>query len=299
MSNIITDLSQRFRNGSISLQLIYINIGIYLLQTLVAIFLLLFNVQDGFPVHWFEMPADVMKLVAQPWSVVTYMFFHAGLLHLLFNMLWLYWFGQLFLYNFSAKHLRGLYLLGGIAGALLYLLAYNLFPYFHPLVNESMLIGASASVLAIVVASAVSMPDFRLNLLLFGQVRLKYVALIVVLTDLLFITSGNAGGHIAHLGGALAGWWFARGIRDGKYDATAWINKVLDAVQGLFTRSPRKQKPRMKVHVGGKHGKDYDYNAQKKAREDEIDRILDKVRQSGYEGLSAEEKRKLFDASQR
>ena len=167
MSNIITDLSQRFRNGSISLQLIYINIGIYLLQTLVAIFLLLFNVQGGLPVHWFEMPADVMKLVVQPWSVVTYMFFHAGLLHLLFNMLWLYWFGQLFLYNFSAKHLRGLYLLGGIAGALLYLLAYNLFPYFHPLVNESMLIGASASVLAIVVASAVSMPDFRLNLLLF------------------------------------------------------------------------------------------------------------------------------------
>ena len=100
MSNIITDLSQRFRNGSISLQLIYINIGIYLLQTLVAIFLLLFNVQGGLPVHWFEMPADIMKLVVQPWSVVTYMFFHAGLLHLLFNMLWLYWFGQLFLYSF-------------------------------------------------------------------------------------------------------------------------------------------------------------------------------------------------------
>ena len=299
MSNIITDLRQRFRQGSISLQLIYINIGIFLLQTLVTIFLLLFNVQGGFPVQWFEMPADVMRLLAQPWSVVTYMFFHAGILHLLFNMLWLYWFGQLFLYNFSAKHLRGRYLLGGMVGGLFYLLAYNLFPYFQGVVSESMLIGASASVLAIVVATAVSMPEYRLNLLLFGQVRLKYVALVVVLTDLLFITSENGGGHIAHLGGALAGWWFARGIRDGKYDATAWINWILDTVIGWFHRSPKQKKPRMKVHVGGKHGTDYDYNARKKAKEDEIDRILDKVRQSGYDGLTAEEKRKLFDASQR
>lgn len=298
MNNIITDLQQRFRQGSISLQLIYINIGIYLLQALVTILLLLFNVRDGFPVRWFEMPADVMKLLMQPWSVVTYMFFHAGILHLLFNMLWLYWFGQLFLYNFSAKHLRGLYLLGGIVGGLFYLLAYNLFPYFQPVVDSSVLVGASASVLAIVVATAVSMPEYRLNLLLFGQVKLKYVALVVVLTDLLFITSDNSGGHIAHLGGALAGWWFARGIRDGRYDATAWINVVLDTVGGWFHRPSRVKKPRMKVHVG-KHGKDYDYNARKKAQSDEIDRILDKVRQSGYDGLSAEEKRKLFDASQR
>lgn len=296
--NIITDLQQRFRQGSISLQLIYINIGIFLLQTLVDIVLLLFNVRNGFPTQWFEMPADAMRLLMQPWSAVTYMFFHANVIHLLFNMLWLYWFGQLFLYSYSAKHLRGLYLLGGIAGGLLYLLAYNIFPYFHSMVGSSMLIGASASVLAIVIAAAVRMPEYRLNLLLFGQVRLKYVALIVVATDLLFITSSNAGGHIAHLGGALAGWWFARGIRDGKYDATAWINAILDTVTGWFQRPAGPKKPRMKVHMG-KHAKDYDYNARKKAQDDEIDRILDKVRQSGYDGLTAEEKRKLFDASQR
>lgn len=298
MSNIITDLRQRFRQGNISLQLIYINIGIYLLVTLVAVFLKLFGVQGGLPVHWLEMPADVTTLLVQPWSVLTYMFLHTDIFHLLFNMLWLYWFGQLFLYNYTSKHLRGLYLLGGIVGGLLYLLAYNTFPYFRDVVGSSWLLGASASVLAIVVASAVSMPEYRLSLLLFGQVRLKYVALIVVLTDLLFITSGNAGGHIAHLGGALAGWWFARGIRDGKYDATAWINVALDTVVGWFHRSPKPKKPRMKVHVG-KHAKDYDYNARKKAQDDEIDRILDKVRQSGYDGLTAEEKRKLFDASQR
>ncbi|MBR5803475.1 MAG: rhomboid family intramembrane serine protease [Bacteroidaceae bacterium] len=293
MGNIITDLRQRFRTGSISLQLIYINIGIYLLLTLVSVFLRLFNIQGDWVIRWLEMPSDVTRLFIQPWSIITYMFLHADVLHLLFNMLWLYWFGQLFLYNYSSKHLRGLYLLGGIAGALLYLLFYNIFPYFHGV--SGMMVGASASVLAIVVATAVSMPDYQLRLLLFGPVRLKYVALVVVLTDLLFITSSNAGGHIAHLGGALAGWLFARGIHSGKYDATAWINKILDTIVGWFHRP---SKPRMKVHVG-KRAKDYDFNARKKAQDDEIDRILDKVRQSGYDGLSAEEKRKLFDASRR
>lgn len=294
--SIITDLQQRFRQGNISLQLIYINIGVFLLQTLTNIVLLLFNVYNGFPTQWFEMPADVMHFLIQPWSVVTYMFFHADFFHLLFNMLWLYWFGQLFLYSYSARHLRDLYILGGIAGGLLYMLAYNIFPYFHSMVGTSMLIGASASVLAIVIATAVSMPDYRLNLLFFGEVRLKYVALIVIITDLLFITSNNAGGHIAHLGGALAGWWFARGIRDGKYDATSWINVTIETVTGWFRNSAQSKKARMKVHVG-KHAKDYDYNARKKAKDDEIDRILDKIKKSGYDGLTKEEKNRLFKES--
>ena len=116
MSNIITDLKQRFQNGSISLQLIYINIGIYLLLTLTTVFLRLFNIQGGMPIHWLEMPSDIMQLLMQPWSLVTYAFLHTDIFHLLFNMLWLYWFGQLFLFNCSSKHLRGLYILGAIAG---------------------------------------------------------------------------------------------------------------------------------------------------------------------------------------
>ncbi len=296
--NIITELQQRFRQGNICLRLIYINIGVFLLQALINIVLLLFNVYNGFPTYWFEMPADVMHFLMQPWSVVTYMFFHADFFHLLFNMLWLYWFGQLFLYNYSSKHLRDLYVLGGIAGGLLYLLAYNIFPYFHSMIGSSMLIGASASVLAIVIAAAISMPEYKLNLLFFGEVRLKYVALIVIITDLLFITSNNAGGHIAHLGGALAGWWFARGIRDGKYDATSWINTTIATVTGWFQYSAQPKKARMKVHAG-KREKDYDFNARKKAKDDEIDRILDKIKQSGYDGLTKEEKNRLFKESRK
>ena len=232
-----------------------------------------------------------------PFQFVTYMFMHAGILHLLFNMLWLYWFGQMFLSLFSAKHFRGLYLLGGICGGLLYMIAYNVFPYFSDSLYYSYLLGASASVLAIVVATAVRAPEYRVNFMFIGTVRLKYVALFMVVTDLLFMTSGNAGGHIAHLGGALAGWWFASGLSRG-HDATSWINRCLDCFsEGLSFRRQSK-KPKMKVHYGDK-AKDYDYNARKKQQSEEIDRILDKLKKSGYNSLTTEEKKSLFDASKK
>ena len=220
-------------------------------------------------------------------------------MHILFNMLWLYWFGQLFLYFFSGKHLRGLYILGGICGGLLYMISYNLFPYFRPMVEVSTMVGASASVLAIVVATAYREPNYPVRLFLFGTIRLKYLALIVVLTDLLFITSGNAGGHIAHLGGALAGLWFAASLSKGT-DITVWINRILDGVSSLFYKKNWKRKPKMKVHYGNySREQDYDYNARKKAQSDEVDRILDKLKKSGYESLTTEEKKSLFDASKK
>ncbi len=197
---------------------------------------------------------------------------------------------------FSARHFRGLYFFGGICGGLLYMLAYHVFPYFQAYLYSAYLLGASASVLAIVVAVAVRQPEYPVNLLLVGTVRLKYVALFVVLTDLLFITSENGGGHVAHLGGALAGWWFASGLAKGR-DVTKGINAVCDWFTGGF-RFPKAKKPKMKVHRGGK-AQDYEYNARKKEQNDEIDRILDKLKQSGYNSLTTEEKKRLFDASKK
>ena len=121
----------------------------------------------------------------------------------------------------------------------------------------------------------------------------------MVLTDLLFITSGNAGGHIAHLGGALAGLWFAASLNKGT-DVTAWINKILDGAGSLFRKDTWKRKPKMKVHYSNySREQDYDYNARKKAQSDEVDRILDKLKKSGYESLTTEEKKSLFDASKK
>lgn len=296
MATILTDFRETFRKGSIYIQLIYINVGVFVLTTLMEVMLQLFNRSLAGVFEWLELPASLTRFVIQPWSMLTYMFMHAGLMHILFNMLWLYWFGALFLNFFSAKHLRGVYILGGICGGVLYMVAYNLFPYFRPLTEHSFMLGASASVLAIVAATAYREPNYPIRLFLFGTIRLKYLALIVIGTDLLFITSNNAGGHIAHLGGALAGLWFTASLGKGT-DITSWINKILDALAFLFSFKPRK--PKMKVHYGANRQKDYDYNTRKKAQSEEIDHILDKLKKSGYESLTTDEKKILFDASKR
>lgn len=175
------------------------------------------------------------------------------------------------------------------------MVSYNVFPYFENSREISTLVGASASVLAIVMATAVREPDYLVRFMLIGTVRLKYVALFMVLSDLLFMSAGNAGGHIAHLGGAAAGFWFSVGLSEGN-DPTKWINDVMDFFSGRL-KMP-KRKPRMNVHYGSRQ-QQYDYNARKKADEDEINRILEKLRKSGYGSLSENEKKKLFDASRR
>lgn len=301
MATITDDLKARYRQGDISLRLVYINSAVFILTWLVRVVLTLFNQSANQWMNWLELPASFKQLALQPWSLLTYMFMHADIFHILFNMLWLYWFGKLYLNFFSARHLLGLYLFGGLCGGLLYMTAYNIFPYFSEAVPYAFMLGASASVLAISIATAYRAPNYTLQLLFFGTVRLKYLALIMVLTDLLFITSNNAGGHIAHLGGALAGLWFAASLNKG-IDLTAWINKILDLVSGVFRPSAFRRKwkkPKMKVSYQSSREKDYDYNARKKAENDEIDRILDKIKKSGYGNLTDEEKKRLFDASRK
>ncbi len=296
MGTIITDLKNTFQKGNIYIQLIYINAGCFIITTLIRVLLQLFNRTNEGLFQWIELPASVNRFILQPWSLITYMFLHAGIIHILFNMLWLYWFGSLFLLFFSAKHLRGVYILGGICGGVLYIVSYNIFPYFAPVINYSFMLGASASVLAIVTAAAYREPNYPIKLFLLGTIRLKYLAIIVIITDLLFITSENAGGHIAHIGGALSGLWFAASLSKG-WDITAWINKPLDFVLSIFSKKPHKVK--MKVHYSSGKEKDYEYNANRKQQSEEIDRILDKLKKSGYESLTTEEKKSLFDASKR
>jgi hypothetical protein len=188
---------------------------------------------------------------------------------------------------------------GGLVGGLLYIVAYNLFPIFSGQLYSATLLGASASVLAIAIATAVREPDYRINLMFIGPVRLKYFALFIVLFDALYVGSNNAGGHIAHLGGALAGWWFANGFSQGR-DITHWVNVCMDALGSLFVKRERKpRKPKMKVHSQNSRAADYDYNARKKAQADDVDKILEKLKKSGYSSLSDEEKRRLFEASKR
>ena len=292
MESIFTNLKNTFRAGNILAKLIYINVGLFILIRLMGVIFLLFNIPGISFLQYLQMPSSPELLLYRPWTVITYMFTHFDFLHILFNMLWLYWFGGLFLNFFSERQLGGLYLLGGIAGAVLFMLAYNIFPYFQTVASSSYLMGASASVMAIVFAVSFYRKDLEINLFLIGRIKLIYLALFTFVIDLLAITSDNAGGHIAHIGGALFGIWFAMRIKEGK-DLTDPMNRMLDWVVNLG-----KRKPKMKVTYK-RAETDYEYNARKNRESADLDAILDKLKRSGYESLSADEKKQLFDASKK
>ncbi len=292
MDSIFTNLKRTFQSGNILAKLIYINVGLFVLIRLISVFCILFNVGSFSFLQYLQMPSSPELLLYRPWTIITYMFTHFDFLHILFNMLWLYWFGGLFLTFFNERQLGGLYLLGGIAGAVFFMLAYNIFPYFQTVAATSYLMGASASVMAIVFAVSFYRKDLEINLFLIGRVRLIYLAIFTLLIDFLAITSDNAGGHIAHIGGALFGILFAVRIQKGR-DLTAPMNRAIDWFVNLGKRKP-------KMRVTYKRAEtDYEYNARKHQESADIDAILDKLKRSGYESLSADEKRRLFDASKK
>ena len=215
------------------------------------------------------------------------MFLHEGLMHILFNMLWLYWLGKIFVEYVGSKRLVAVYLLGGISGGLLFTLT----PIIYPLsFSNTVLHGASAGVMAVVVAIAVLLPDYMIHLMFFGGVRLKYLALAsFILTSLLDI-SQNTGGKISHIGGALFGLIFMLQYKNGK-DITKPVTAFFDWIVGLFSR-----RPKIKISYSRKASDD-EYNLNQKTKQQKIDLILDKISKSGYDALTKDEKDFLCKAS--
>ena len=299
----IDDIKRSYLQGSMLLRLIFINIGVFLLLHIVAIGALLMRVPGDALLQWVELPSDLWLLLKRPWTLVTYMFTHYSLLHILFNMLWLYWLGRIFMEFFSAKHLTGLYLLGGWGGALLYLLSTNLLPYFTSQPGVYYLMGASASVVAIVVATAVYAPDYKIGLLFLGEVSIKWIAIVTVLISLMGMEGGNIGGNIAHIGGAVVGAWFALRIKQGR-DITRPLNAAIDSVVGLFNgrswhlpkfKKPTRPHSRSQEAASTTRG----HRPADVVSEEELDVILGKIKQAGYDALTDDEKDKLFKASRR
>ena len=290
--DFLENIKQTFRQGNSLIKLIYINAAFFVLIKLTIIILLLFNISGNFIVSYLAVPADLTQLLHRVWTPITYMFFHEGFFHIFFNMIGLYWFGRIFLLFFSEKQLVGLYLLGGLIAALFYVVAFNIFPYYSPLTHESLLLGASGSIMAILLAATIKSPDMELQMLFLGNVKLKYIAIFYVLTSFFGITSANGGGELAHLGGALAGYFFVVSLRQGK-DMTKFLNRILDIFIDLF----RPQKLRVKPNPYRKNApvSDADFNINKARKIAEIDRILDKIKTSGYDSLSADEKKRLFE----
>jgi len=300
--NIWDEIKGSFRHGTTLTRLIYVNAIVFLVIKIIEVIGVLAAkpALTASVVSFLAVPASIDALAGKPWTPVTYMFTHQGFIHIIFNMLWLWWFGKIFLSYLDQRKLVSLYVMGGLAGALLYIAVFNIFPAFAGMVHVSVALGASASVMALVIATAIYLPDLELNLLFFGRIKLKYLALITFLITSVFDFSVNTGGKIAHIGGALMGLAYGYGLKNGK-DIGAWLNSILDFFVTLF-RPGKKLKvtyKKAKTDYDNKKAKtDFDYNKVKAERQKAIDHILDKISKGGYDSLTREEKEILFNESQ-
>ncbi len=251
---------------------------------------------------WFGLPSEVSNLLLKPWTIITYGFVHDGFMHILFNMLWFYWFGRIIQEFLSSDKVIAVYTLGILGGIVAFVGAYNIIPQFQGVVEVATIVGASAGVTAAVVGAAVYFPNYTIVMIFIGPVKIKYIALITVFLSLIGTRGiANPGGEFAHLGGALMGWLYMSQLKAGN-DIGKWVISSLAFVKSLF-----KPQPKIKVsHRGGNRRPTK--NGRKKAStnptakqtpQSEIDAILDKISEKGYESLSKEEKQKLFNASKK
>lgn len=300
MASIWDKLVAFYRRGNTTTRLIMVTVSVFLLVRLVFGILGLFHIEVKTWMEWLLVPVDLSDVLSRPWTIVTYLFVHYNLMHLLMNMIWLYFFGLFFQRWYTSSQVVTHYILGGVSGALLFILGNQfLIPSASDL-SQGPLIGASASVLALGVAVAVLKPNEPVSLFLFGTIRLKYLALIMVGLDLLGLNPESEGVMLAHLGGALYGMTLGLTSRRG-INLTAWAERL------VYRFASRKKQPKMKVTYKRSNKEttnrtrdiDQEFRNRKKQEETQLDAILDKVKQSGYDSLSKEEKNHLFDMSNR
>jgi len=305
MKSILEDFKIAFKTGNVLNQLIVINVVAFVVLGVLGVFLTLAGQSELFSAatRYLMLPADLAKVIVQPWTLITYFFFHKGFFHILWNMLFMYWFGRLITEYLGQNKLLGLYVWGGIGGGILYLLVYNVLPFYAPMVENSYLLGASGGVIAIVVGAATFQPNYAVQLIFLGPVKMKYIAAFYVVVSFLQSTGPNAGGEIAHLGGAFMGYLVISQLQKGN----DWSKPVISFI--IWVKSLFKPQPKIKVSYRSK-GKEKSSSGRRTTKptsasfskngntsQEEIDAILDKISEKGYDALSKEEKQKLFNAS--
>jgi len=295
--NPMEDLKKFFRDSSILPRLIIINLAVWALVQVAFVFGWAFNRSDliieEFIMEYLALPASLEILVYRPWTLFTYMFLHTSFWHILFNMLWLYWFGKIFTQYLNQRQFLTTYLLGGLAGGVLYIFAYNALPVFEEVLPQARALGASASVMGIVVAISLYVPNFAINMIFLGRVKIFYMALALFILDFFMIRHGNAGGHIAHIGGAVYGFLYVYYLRRGKDFSKAFPSFKNSKKKGIKI----KRKARNKAKTSERPKSDAAYNKDRAANQKKIDAILDKISRSGYDSLTKDEKELLFNQS--
>lgn len=295
-TNPLGSIRNFFMGNSALSRLIIINVAVWIVIRFLDVTFDLFNANfTGNLIGFLAVPANLQMLLFRPWTMFTYMFLHYDFWHILFNMLWLYWFGKIFTEFLSDRQLLTVYILGGLAGAAFYIISFNIFPKFQDVYLNSVALGASASVMAIVVAISYYVPNYRIHLLFFGPVRIIYIAILSVVLDVMMIKSTNSGGHLAHLGGAFWGFAYIWLLKNGT-DVSRYFARVkAKDLKNAFRR--KRKSPFRNVYSGSRPVTDEEYNARRAVEQKKIDEILDKISKSGYDSLSKEEKELLFRSS--
>ena len=281
--NILDDLKLQYKTGGMVQKLIFWNIGCFLLS---LVFFYSFSVGSFQIPTWIALSCDFGTFIRTPWTLITFNFFHAGFLHLIFNLMVLHFSGRLFSTYFTDKQLLGVYVLGGIFSGLTFVLSYIVIG------KSGLLVGASGAIMAILIATATYAPFMLLRIPLIGIVKLWHVAFVILLVDLIQMPLDNTGGHLAHLGGALFGFIYIKLLQSGK-DITKPFLALLDTFANLF--KPKKKTPFKKVHRNTTK-KVVNSFTEKDITQKQIDDILDKISKSGYDSLTKEEKEFLFKA---
>jgi membrane associated rhomboid family serine protease len=286
MASIIDDLKMQYKFGGMTQQLIYWNIGCFLVSYVIFGLLKYVNINIDF-LQYVSLSSNPMDLLWKPWSIISYSFFHSGFFHIFFNLIILNFSSQLFLTFFNQKQLLGLYILSAIFSGIVFVFFFYLMNIISPLV------GASGAIMAILVATTTYQPLMNLRLLFIGNVKLWQVTVVILIIDLMQIQSENSGGHIAHLAGAFFGFIFVKLLENGT-DLSKIVSNVLDFFVNLFQKSP--SKPFKKVHKNYKKPveKPISRIVTKDKSQQQIDEILDKISRSGYDALTKEEKEFLF-----
>lgn len=306
MNTILDDFKNAWHkpNNGLS-QLIIINVSVFVTLGILAVISSIVSADALFTFAYkqFTIPAPIGEFILRPWTIITYAFAHSfnNLWHIIMNMLVLYWFGKVFVDFLGSQKLINLYVMGAIAGGTTYLLVYNLVPYYSDRINMfDGMVGASAAVYAISVATATYWPDHRFFLMFFGPVKIKYLVGIYLFFSFLGSVGANAGGNLAHLGGALIGFIYAKQLTKG-IEIGTWVFKSMELIKNFFVKRPtikvshrqkRSSSARSKS-ASGSSARNRNYS------QVEIDKILDKISERGYDSLSKDEKEKLFNASKK
>ncbi|UAB82797.1 rhomboid family intramembrane serine protease [Zunongwangia sp. SCSIO 43204] len=289
----------KINTASVTEKLIAVNVIVFLFFGILNTIFSLFEI-PGFAnfYDWFVLPSDPAEFILKPWTIISYSFLHGGIFHLISNMLILYFSGIYFLNFFSPKRLLNYYFLGVIIGGLVFMLSYNLFPAFAG--GKSYLVGASAGVMAVLIGVATQAPNMYVRLLILGNLKFWWIAAALVAIDIIQIPMGNAGGHLAHLGGAGLGYLYTTQLHKGN-DIGAWWENLMDGIANLFKKREKKAKMKTVHRTSNKRSGTSSSNSRstsmsKSEKQQKVDAILDKISKSGYESLTKAEKDFLFQA---